>query len=78
MSNPTEAPRIFWVEMKSVGRCRWHVRFGCIDVMISDYRNGFYWAIGGATSAEPTIADCVTAIERELLAIRAAIPEAKP
>lgn len=72
-----EVPVILGVKMALVGTYRWTVSFGCVDAMISPGSpDGFYWAVAGSLAKQETLADCIAAIERELLAIRAAIPPA--
>jgi hypothetical protein len=80
---PQDPPKVLGVEMVPHG-ASWRLQFSQLDVaLLTGYgEGGRGWCatvgdIYVAPSGRDTRGECIAAIERELLAIRAAIPEQK-
>lgn len=90
MTDPTEAPMVLGMEMRWTDNGRdacWESRFGSVFVWLYPAqprymwgRRFWVWHVGtpACQGSEHTEAEAIAAIERELLAIRDSIPEAKP
>lgn len=68
-----DAPRILGVEMNRHATGGWVAFYGCVFARITQ-GNGYQWEVAYKSGASTDLAVCIAAIERELLAIRDAIP----
>lgn len=77
----SEPPKILGMEMQCIGNSAWRLAIGDFDAriekMMLDTSEDDSWGgalFGRIVAWRLPLADCIAAIERELLSIRAAIP----
>lgn len=71
-----KSPKVLGVEMTWNGMI-WSVKLGPLTATIAQSSaEDFLWSCAHKTDWTHSVADCVAAIERELLAIKSAIPDA--